>query len=489
MEKWLRVMIGLGVISTLYYFAWWFEQNRIHHSILFILFVLAVLYTIVQVFCAWYVYWHAKHVPPRDAPDAMSVDVFVPAYDEPLWLVERTLAAALAIRYPHLTFLLDDGHKAEYRQIAERLGVHYLSRPTNEDHKAGNVNHALAHSQGEIVAIFDIDHVAKPDFLDRALGYFRDPRIGFVQVMLSHYNDSENFVAAAAAQRNNGFFGAPMLGLYGCDCAQAFGSNCLFRRKALESIGGYKPGLAEDLHTSIQIHAAGWRSAYVPEELAQGLEPADLVSFFKQQLKWSYGMFAILRDVYPKLRRKLTLTINICYLWRLSCFLAGPMVAFHLLATILVLFYGSTTAISHFADYLFHGVPFVFVGGVIGFLYDKKYSTATSSPACIPFGGLFLAYGTWPVYTLSFFYSLFNIKIPFIATPKVAKGGNFLKLVVPQIITVILLVAAIAWRFSHAIDYASAFIAAFALLHIIMHSGVFYAVWEGSRMALSNNKE
>jgi cellulose synthase (UDP-forming) len=295
MKKLLHVLIGLGFLSTLYYFAWWFEQEHIFHPALFILFVAAVIYTVVQVYCAWYIFLHAKHVRSREAPPGLSVDVFVPTYDEPLWLVERMLRAAIAIRYPHQTYLIDDGHKTAYRELAERLGARYLSRPTNEDNKAGNVNYALMHSPGEFVAIFDIDHAPQPDYLDRSLGHFDDPQIGFVQVMLSHDNDAESFVAGAASQRNNGFFGAPMLGLNGIGCAQAFGSNCIFRRQALESIGGYKPGLAEDLHTSIRLHAVGWRSAYVPETLAQGLEPADLASFFKQQLKWSRGVFTLLK--------------------------------------------------------------------------------------------------------------------------------------------------------------------------------------------------
>ncbi|MGH7449867.1 MAG: glycosyltransferase family 2 protein [bacterium] len=475
-------MIALGVLSAGYYFAWWFDDNRIDHPALLILFVLAVLYTVVQVFCAWYIYWHAAPVPPRQAPSGLSVDVFVPTYDEPLWLAERMLRAAIAIRYPHQTYLIDDGRKKEYGELAEQLGAHYLSRPTNEDNKAGNVNYALARTKGEFVAIFDIDHVPQPDYLDRSLGHFDDPKIGFVQVILSHDNDAESFVAGASSQRNNGFFGAPMLGLNGIGCAQAFGSNCIFRRRALESIDEYKPGLAEDLHTSIRLHAAGWRSAYVPEALAHGLEPADLASFFKQQLKWSRGIFTILKKIYPCVARRLSLAQNIGYLWRLSCYLAGPMVAVNILAAILVLFFGSPNVTAAFTDYLVHGAPLAFIGAVIGYSVDKKYYTASHSPQCMPFGGLFLAYGAWPIYTLSFICELFSIDLPFIATPKEAKGGNFLKLVAPQIVTAILLTAGAVWRLAHGFDFYAIFISAYAMMHALMHSGVFYAVGEGWQM-------
>lgn len=484
----LLILVTCGTLSALYYFAWWFEFNRVYHPVLLALLVIAVLYYLVQVFPFWYICLHAKRPETIEPSSGLTVDVLIPTYNEPIWLVERNLKAALAMRYPHNTYLIDDGNKTEYRKLAERLGAHYLSRPINEDNKAGNINNALAHSKGEFVAIFDVDHVPKPNFLDRSLGYFRDPEIGFVQVMLSHYNQDESFIAAAAAERNDGFFGAPMLGLHGCGYAQAFGSNCIFRRKALESIGGYKSGLAEDLHTSIHLHANGWRSYYVPEVLAEGLEPADQASFFKQQFKWSSGVFTILRDIYPRLVKSLSLKTNICYLWRLSCYLTGPMVGIHILFTIFVLFCGSEIATAHFVDYLRHGIPFVIMSSLITYIMGKNFQVALPSKSGMPLQGLLLAYGTWPIYTLSFIYSLFGIKVPFIATPKEAKGGNFLKLVLPQIVTVILLISAITWRLCQGIDYSCMFVIAFALLQAFMHSGIFYAVYEGWCMNLPSNE-
>ncbi|MDR4510037.1 MAG: cellulose synthase catalytic subunit [Candidatus Brocadiaceae bacterium] len=474
----LVLLVIFGAFSSLYYFTWWLEHERIYQPVLLLLLIITVIFCAVQVFFHWYIFLHIKRPEFVETLPGLAVDVYIPTYNEPIWLVERSLSAALAMRYPHETYLIDDGHKAEYRQLAERLGAIYLSRPGNEDYKAGNVNNALAYSSGEFIAIFDVDHAPAEDFLDRALGHFRNENVGFVQVMLSHYNQEESFVGAAAAKRNDGFFGPSMLGLHGCDCVQAFGSNCIFRRKALDSIGGYKSGLAEDLNTSIHLHAKGWRSVYVPEALAKGLEPVDLGSFFKQQFKWSRGVFTILWGIYPRLANHLSLNKNICYLWRLTCFLAGPAVATHILFTILVLFQGSEIATNYFSDYLKHWAPFVIMYSCITFFVDKNYSIVPASPG-FPFGGLLLAYGTWPVYTLSFLYSLFGLKVPFIATPKEAQVGNFLKLIIPQIITVVLLISASVWRLFQGMDFSSIVIVAFALLQILMHSGIFYAVYEG----------
>ena len=55
--------------------------------------------------------------------------------------------------------ILDDGRRESFRRFAEEVGVGYLTRPDNCHAKAGNLNHALERIDGELVAIFDCDHV------------------------------------------------------------------------------------------------------------------------------------------------------------------------------------------------------------------------------------------------------------------------------------------------------------------------------------------
>jgi cellulose synthase (UDP-forming) len=52
-------------------------------------------------------------------------------------------------------YLLDDGHREEFRSFANEAGVRYIAR---EDHiyaKAGNINNALKQATGEYVVIFE----------------------------------------------------------------------------------------------------------------------------------------------------------------------------------------------------------------------------------------------------------------------------------------------------------------------------------------------
>src|SRR5579864_8019471 len=116
--------------------------------------------------------------PPRPG---IRVDVFVPTYGESVELVRKTLLAAMAMDYPHTTWLLDDGRRPAMQVLASELGCRYLTRPDNLHAKAGDLNHALEHSQGELIAVFDADHAPRRDFLRKTLGYFEDTGVAFVQ--------------------------------------------------------------------------------------------------------------------------------------------------------------------------------------------------------------------------------------------------------------------------------------------------------------------
>jgi cellulose synthase (UDP-forming) len=329
-KKVLLFLIILGFISSIYYFMWWFKENRFQNVILVIGFICVLFYILTQVYFLWYIFLHSKYPKKIITSKIFSVDVILPTYNEPEWLVEKACNAMVSMQYPHKTYLLDDGSNPKYRKIAERNGAIYVTRKDKKDYKAGNINNMLEYSDGEIIAVFDVDHIPQKNFLDEVVGYFENPKIGVVQVALDHYNQMESFVADACCKMSDDFFGATMLGMSGCGSTVVFGSNSVFRREALVKIGGYKPGLAEDLNTSIHMHADGWESVYVPQILAQGLVPSDLGSFFRQQIKWSRGVFESLLTIYPKVFKFLDWRKRICYLTRMTYYLAGPVVAFHL---------------------------------------------------------------------------------------------------------------------------------------------------------------
>lgn len=261
-----------------------------------------------------------RRSPPTDPPPGLTVDVFVPTYNEPVWIVRRTLLGARGIRYPHQTWLLDDGKRPEMEALARELGVHYLTRADNLHAKAGNLNNALSHSSGEFVAFFDADHVAMPDFLDRTLGDFLDERVAFVQTPHEFYNvDSYQHRVDRDRKRmwheQALFYRLIQPGKDRWNAAFFCGSCAVIRRRALEDVGGIATEtVTEDLHTSIRIHGRGWRSVYRNEVLAYGISPQTPLPYHVQRLRWGQGAMQVLRRRdNPLLASNLTLAQRLNY--------------------------------------------------------------------------------------------------------------------------------------------------------------------------------
>lgn len=63
------------------------------------------------------------------------------------------------------------------------------------------------------------------------------------------------------------------------------GSNALYRREALEAVGGTAEiAYSEDVHTGFYAMTRGWRVKYVPLALACGISPDNAKALFSQQV-------------------------------------------------------------------------------------------------------------------------------------------------------------------------------------------------------------
>jgi cellulose synthase (UDP-forming) len=251
-----------------------------------------------------------------------TVDVYVCTYDEGLDVLAATLVGCDRITYPHITWVLDDGRRDEVRVLAERFGAGYLTRPTNEYAKAGNINHALGHTRGQLLLLLDADHVPQPDILDATVGYFDNPSVALVQTP-HDFGNHDSFQHFETGRHDQSlFFEVIMPGKDRHDGAFWCGSATLVLRHALEGIGGIATEtVAEDFHTTIRLHGQGWHTRYHDETLVQGLAPHDLATFLLQRDRWARGNLAVLRTPEnPLVAPRLTLKQRISYLSSLSAY-------------------------------------------------------------------------------------------------------------------------------------------------------------------------
>ncbi len=251
-----------------------------------------------------------SHRTERAAEFAPPVDIFVPIYSESLVILEKTLIAAQSMHYRNKTvYVCDDSHRESVAALADALGAVYVRGPKRHA-KAGNINNALAQSTGELAVIFDTDHIPVRTFLDETVPFFSDPQMGFVQTA-HHFYNSDIFQAAlgtgeAVPNEQDVFHHAIQSARNNWGGAFFVGTGAVFRRKALEDVGGLLlMSITEDIHTSQHLHAKGWKSQYVAKNLAVGLNAENLSSYLVQRTRWMQGCLQVFFKDNPLFTRGL----------------------------------------------------------------------------------------------------------------------------------------------------------------------------------------
>jgi len=432
------VFLGLtlaGALSIFNLTEWWFRGDHISNLFLFIILSLFFGYGMIRVLLVWVNYLRIQKPKEVPVPEKnLSVAVFTTAAPgEPLSMFESTFKALGNLNYPHTTYLLDSTEDIAFKELAEKHGVVWLNLVNLPGAKAGKINETLKRTKEEFILILDPDHIVFPNFLDQTLGFFKDEKVGFVQVSQGYYNMYRSFTAKGAAEQTYTFYGPTQMGLNGYGSAVAIGANCTFRRKALESIGGHAQGLAEDLQTSIRIHAKGWKSIYNPVIVSRGLVPEDFTSFCKQQLKWSRGVFELLFDEMPSAVKHLTFWQKISYLSIGTYYLFGPITAFFIFIPLLFFTTKISPASMDFTEFIILGSPIMLIAMLI-YGYAQKFLCDKKTEKGIHWRGMVLKYSCWPVFTYAFYLTLINKKIPYLPTAKIAVKGFMNPFVMPLLL-------------------------------------------------------
>jgi cellulose synthase (UDP-forming) len=236
---------------------------------------------------------------PRTTTD-LRVAVLIATYDEPVEVLLPTVAAAVALEPAHETWVLDDGRRPRVERLAADLGARYLTRPSNEHAKAGNLNHALDHISADVVAVLDADHIAQLGFLRNTLGYFDDPDVALVQTPQDFYNlDSfEHQVLGGARMFSEQavFYRVIAAAKNRWHAAFWCGTSALIRTDALRSVGGVATGtVTEDIQTTVRLHRRGWKTIYHNEVLARGMAARTASEYLLQRRRWAAGAMQVLR--------------------------------------------------------------------------------------------------------------------------------------------------------------------------------------------------
>jgi cellulose synthase (UDP-forming) len=314
---------AVWIVLNIRFWSYWFADGHAGAAWLYVPTTLGLAYlTTVVPSWFWFHLTRMRRPVHRPAPPNLRVAMItlcVPSH-ESIDVIKRQLDALPAVRYPHDSWVLDEGGDAEVKRLASERGVRYFTRkgvarwnqpgpPFQARTKAGNVNAWLDHVKaiGEDYEFFvqlDIDHLPRPGYLDRTLGHMAHPRVAWVQAP-SVFSNLDCWTARGLAEQDMIFHGPLQLGFYGLSRTPLIvGSHTTYRTSAVREIGGFQPTRAEDHLDTVVLASKGYKGVLVPEVIAEGEGPEDFPTYLHQQFAWAYSMTQILINHFPHFVRR-----------------------------------------------------------------------------------------------------------------------------------------------------------------------------------------
>lgn len=129
-------------------------------------------------------------------------------------------------------------------------------------------NTGWAAASGSVIAFTDDDCYVAPDYIDKVVGAFTDPKVGFAGGRVELYDPADYPITIQTSTQRALIQPRSLV-----PAGAIHGANMMFRRQVLETIGGFDvdlgPGTnvlaAEDLDAQARASLAGWWGLYTPE--------------------------------------------------------------------------------------------------------------------------------------------------------------------------------------------------------------------------------
>jgi cellulose synthase (UDP-forming) len=448
---------------------------HVNNRILFGILIATELFHFWQASGFMYTVWDMNYLPARTTAQP-GVDVFITVAGEPVDIVRETVRAALAMDYPNFAVhILNDGvvaKKENWKDIvllSEELGVHCITRTVPGGAKAGNINSGLriVGNAKPFVAIFDADHAPHANFLSVIMSYVSDDRMAFVQTPQYYKNHGLNYVTGGAWEQQEIFFGAICKGKSRMNSAFMCGTNMVVRKSALREVGGMsEESIAEDFLTSLLIHAKGWKSAYIPQVLAEGLAPEDFLSYGKQQYRWARGSLEVIFKYNPLTMKGLSWKQRMQYLSSASFYLSGGVVLVNALFPLIFFFTGATA---------FNTSTMLLAAIFLPYMFAVLYLLSYAANYTYTYKAVAFSLGQFIIQIHAIFSAMFGFRQSFAVTAKRGVAGSNFQLVYGHIAYIVAAILGAAFAIhKYGLDASVANNIAWALIDCLIF-GVFIA--------------
>ena len=309
----------------------------------FTILIILALYGLHRYYLVYTYFRHRRNrpvPPPGEWAPLPRVTVQLPLYNE-RYVAERLIEEVCRLDYPRELLeiqVLDDSTDETVtvaRHCVERyaaLGypVSYHHRDNREGYKAGALAEGLRQAQGEFIAIFDADFLPPPDFLQKTISYFLDPRVAMIQTRWNYINRNYSILTRVQSILLDGHFILESGGRSRSGCFFNFnGTAGIWRRKAIENSGGWQHDtLTEDTDLSYRAQLQGWKFVYLQDVECFSELPVEMNAFRSQQARWAKGLIQTGRKLLPTLwRARLPWRIKMEAFFHLTANISYPLMS------------------------------------------------------------------------------------------------------------------------------------------------------------------
>ena len=442
------------------------------------------------------------------------VAIVMPSYKEPLDVVKNSLITFYNLTYPEkYIYFLDDTrydiawdtpenrekYKNSIEELCKYVGVDLFRRKWHGA-KAGIINDFLEYVRGETrddfvfynyskkkkdrpekyMVVFDADSNPFPDFLEPLVSQMEEnPELAFIQTPQYYINFDSNRIARAAGLQQTVFYEYICEGKASKDSTFCCGTNVLFRREALQSVGGFdESSVTEDFATSLQFHLKKWKTTYINRVRTFQTGPEDLGGYFKQQFRWSLGTIGLLRKLAGAfLRKPWSLTPLQWWEYFLSStwYFIGFVFFIMMMCPPVYLFFNIPVYFAKPEFYFLVFVPYLVIT-LTTFYWTLKQRSYTVKDLM---AGQLLTFITFPVFMKSSILALAGHKGTFGITPKGTSRALPLTSLWPQLAVAAICFCAAIWGINRLIyerePFTGILINVFwCVYHTVILSSVFY---------------
>ncbi len=283
-------------------------SDNMFYFFLFITIIISATYLIMSIFS---IFKRKRQEEGKFiAEKAPFVTIQIPTYNELAAI--RCAKKCLEFEYPENKFEVIIGDDSNDPSVSEKIdafaeqhkNVIVTRRGKNIGYKAGNLNHMLKKSRGDVIVLFDSDFVPENDFLRRISTPFIDnPSVSGVQARWSFLDQNKNMVS---------ILGSTIISVFHHICLPFInrrtgvsflcGSAEAVRKKDLLNLGRWESGsLTEDIEFSLKLLKNGKKIVYLDQLECAGEVPYKAKDLYRQQMRWAYGVITSFRKHFKTL--------------------------------------------------------------------------------------------------------------------------------------------------------------------------------------------